>query len=120
MFQCVLKFNIKKNTILYKKMEQNMRRYSMAFIYDYAEFWGEIEGFSDYMISNHKRLYKKSTNKQGLFYNPGLNTNVNKQIELINNTGNKIRKSLIKFIKGTFQIKYNYIYSDEYFIQFQH
>ena len=55
-----------------EKMEEtNMRRYSMAVIYDYDKFWGEIEGFSDYMISNHKHLYKKSTSQY--FYGPNTN-----------------------------------------------
>lgn len=27
---------------------KHMRKYSIAFIYDYSEDWGEIEGFSEY------------------------------------------------------------------------
>ena len=47
-------------------MKENMLRIrSMAFIdeNEYSEFWKNIEEFSDYMISNHKQLYKKSTNE---------------------------------------------------------
>ena len=88
-----------------------MRRHSMAFIYDYTEVWAEVEGFSKYMISNHKQLYKKSTEEY--FY--GSNTDLNKQTYLINDSGDKVQKRIIKFIKDTFQLKYDYIYADEIF-----
>ena len=38
-----------------------------------------------------------------------------KRIELINDNGNKEQKQIIKFIKDTFQLKYDYIYYDEIF-----
>ena len=57
--------------------EQPMIQYSMAIICQGVEFYKDIKGFSkfmidnnmdlenypDYMISNYKRLYKKSTNE---------------------------------------------------------
>lgn len=40
-----------------------MIRYSMAIICQGVEFYKNIEGFNNYMISNYKCLYKKSTNE---------------------------------------------------------
>ena len=61
------------------------------------------------MISNHKRLYKKSTNEYFLY------TSIYKNIHLKNDNGNKEQKRIIKLIKETFQLKYDYIYYDENF-----
>ena len=92
-----------------EQINKNLRIFSIAVLYDYNEFWREVEEFSDYMISNHKHLYKKSIDKY--FYGP--NKNVNKLISLLNDNGNKEQKQIIKLIKDGFQIKYDYIYCDE-------
>lgn len=89
--------------------EQSMIRYSMAIICQGIEFYKDIKGFSDYMISNYKRLYKKSTNEY--FYE----LTIYKQITLQNDNGNKEQKPIIKFIKDAFQLKFDYIYLDEEF-----
>ena len=88
-----------------------MRKHSMALLNEneFNEVWENIKGFSDYMISNYKRLYKKSTNEY--FYEP----TIYKQITLQNDNGNKEQKPIIKFIKDAFQLKFDYIYLDEEF-----
>ena len=92
-------------------MDNTMRKYSMAFIdeNEYSEIWKNIPEFSDYMISNHKRLYKKSTTEY--FYKP----KINKLIQLTKNNGEKVQKTILKLIKDAFQIKYDYIYVNENF-----
>ena len=56
-------------------------------------------------------MYKKSTNEY--FYKP--DTNINKGIQLLNDKGNKKQIRIITLIKDSFQLKYDYIYYDEYF-----
>ena len=56
-------------------------------------------------------MYKKSTDDY--FFGP--NTDINQRIILLNNNGDKKRKYIITLIKNAFQLKYDYIYNDEYF-----
>ena len=89
--------------------KNSMRKYSMAVIYDYPQMWKEMENFSDYIITNYKCIYKKSTDEYFSY------TNIITNITLTNNNGYKKQKPLIRIIKQTFHIQYDYIYLDEYF-----
>lgn len=89
-------------------MEHNIRLFSTAFLFDsdIKEHWLVILNFPNYKISNKHKIYNIYRNK---IYHYKFEQNVK-----IYNSNGRYQNSLKSFLIHSFQIKYDYIYSDEY------